>query len=582
MSFPPHPGIECDLKGVPVNKKRFPGPFMVLTVLILIMSFFPCTFSPAEGQRDDSVIRVLLTRLKLTDRLDVSLDGSYTLNGLSFQRGSRLVVSASSGRIIVYYEGMAVDCGNSLRLVRHRLTEETAGSENGLRLNGEYYLHPGDLAVSLKDGQLRAVLHAPVEEYLWGVVPYEMSDSYPIEALKVQAVCSRTYAFWKKDASGNESDYDVVDNTNDQAYYGIQPQNTRSLEAICATEGICGFDREKKLIMCYYSASNGGQTECVSHVWGGSDQDYLPVKPDPYDLENPAGTVRTFRLGKTASLGFGALEDILTELVREAIGPEGADITAGDMVIVSCGVSEPMYPDSMVSTQLVFRITAAYKGTTSDDGEEEVYYDGFMPPEGASAVTRTVTVSVPVFPTAESLCQLDINMGSSNEIVTVRETGDAYWIEARRFGHGVGMSQRGAQWMAQEYSMAYEDILAFYYPGAVFRKAAFSEYALPDPVGAVFLATPGPAATPTPRPTLMPTEQSAGRALYMAVVSNIGENSYLNMRSAPSMNAPVLRQLYYGQMLCVLDETEDGWLHVCTDDAEGYVSAAFVEAVEKN
>ncbi len=558
-----------------MRKKRLTGPAVFLSVLIFILTAVFPVCSGAAGKTADNVIRVLLTRLKLTDRLDISLDGSYTLNGLSFQRGSRLVVSSSSGRIVIYYEGMALDCGNSLLLVRHSLPAEAAGLENGLRLNGEYYLHPGDLSVTLQDGLLRAVLHSPVEEYLWGVVPYEMSDAYPIEALKVQAICSRTYAMNKKAAS--DGDYDVVDNTNDQAYYGIQPQNTRSLEAIRATEGICGYDRSGKLLQCYYSASNGGQTECASHVWGGSDQEYLPVKPDPYDLANPAGTVRSFRVGKTASLGFGALETVLTDAVRESFGPDSTGIVAENMVILSCVPADPMYPDSMISKALLFRVLVAYEESTGEDGEEEVYFDVEAPAVPARA-TRTVDVRIPVFPTVESLGQLDINMGSNNEIVTVRETEDAFWIEARRFGHGVGMSQRGAQWMALEYGMSCEDILAFYYPGASFRKASYAGYVLPSPVGAVFLATPGPAATPTPRPTLMPVEKTSARALYMAAVTNIGENSYLNLRSAPSMNAPVLRQLYYGQALCVLEETGDGWLHVCTDDAEGYVSAAFVEA----
>ena len=270
---------------------------------------------------------------------------------------------------------------------------------------------------------------------------------------------------------------------------------------------------------------------------------------------------------------------MLTDAVRASFGSAEADIGAEDLTILSCEPADPMYPGSMISTNLLFRVSVSYEGSTGDDGEEEVYFDGAALQGASSAAARTVSVRIPVFPVIESLCQLDINMGSNNEIVTVRETGDAFWIEARRFGHGVGMSQRGAQWMAQEYGMSCESILAFYYPGASFRKSAFAGYALPSPVSAVFLATPGPAATPTPRPTLMPVEKTSARALYLAEVTNIGENSYLNLRSAPSMNAPVLRQLYYGQILCVLEETGDGWLHVCTDDAEGYVSAAFVEAL---
>ena len=114
-----------------------------------------------------------------------TLVGSYTLQDISFQRGSKLTVSSKTGSLMVYYEGMALDAGKTLTLKRHR-TEE--GKENGIRFNGIYELHPGDLVLSVQNGMIRAVLHAPVEEYLQGVVPYEMSSSWPSEALKAQAV----------------------------------------------------------------------------------------------------------------------------------------------------------------------------------------------------------------------------------------------------------------------------------------------------------------------------------------------------------------------------------------------------------
>ena len=73
---------------------------------------------------------------------------------------------------------------------------------------------------------------------------------------------------------------------------------------------------------------------------------------------------------------------------------------------------------------------------------------------------------------------LSINQ-DANEIWTVRETDDAFVVEARRYGHGVGLSQRGAEWMAQQYGMTYEQILAFYYPGMELAVYASTPEALP-------------------------------------------------------------------------------------------------------
>ena len=58
---------------------------------------------PVGARAEKNTVRVLLTRLNLTDRLEIALDGSYTLDGMSFQRGSRLVLSCATGRIMVYY-----------------------------------------------------------------------------------------------------------------------------------------------------------------------------------------------------------------------------------------------------------------------------------------------------------------------------------------------------------------------------------------------------------------------------------------------------------------------------------------------
>ena len=131
-----------------------------------VLTLLPLSFALA-GEKTEGIVRVLLTRLNVTDTVKVSLDGSYTINGISFQRGSDLTISSKTGTLMVYYEGMALDAGKTLTLQRHALSED---KENGIRFDGIYELHPGDLRITIKDGMLRLVLHAPVEEYLLGVV----------------------------------------------------------------------------------------------------------------------------------------------------------------------------------------------------------------------------------------------------------------------------------------------------------------------------------------------------------------------------------------------------------------------------
>ena len=119
-----------------------------------------------------------------------------------------------------------------------------------------------------------------------------MSDSFPLEALKAQAVAARTYAMGRKWVSATR-DYDVVDTTQDQVYKGLDADYTNVIAAVEATRGVVGT-YNGGFAMCYYTASNGGQTALATDIWGGEgDYGYLAMVDDPYDLENPSSLVNS-------------------------------------------------------------------------------------------------------------------------------------------------------------------------------------------------------------------------------------------------------------------------------------------------
>lgn len=547
---------------------------------------------PVGARAEKNTVRVLLTRLNLTDRLEIALDGSYTLDGMSFQRGSKLVLSCATGRIMAYYEGMALDSGKELVLTRHQAAE---GLENGLRLNGDYALYRGDLHVTTDGKMLTAVLYIPIEEYLLGVVPYEMSDSFPLEALKAQAVAARTYALYKmRGASGA---YDLVDNTNDQVFRGYNASNERAIRAVQETAGVACYNNGA-LAICYYTASNGGQVELVRNVWGKGEGDYITMHDDPYDVENPESVVKSAAIAQTAKDGIvynQQLTDYLLDGVSEAVTALGYSGDAADTRIAGVAGISLHTPqggtNSKVMTQMRFDLTVQcrQKPTAAMQDEEvnlfalpETTPEATSTPQPTQApfvtLEQTVQVDVPVFSAIEPWLGLSIN-GSNNEILTVREENDRFVIEARRYGHGVGMSQRGAQWMAGQYGWTYDQILRFYYPGLALKKTD-TQVTLPPAVSAAFLTTPGPAATPTPRPTLMPASDQLKAGEWRVKVTQISANSSLNLRSAPSTASDVLRVLYYGQELLASPCDEEGWIKVRTDVTEGYVMEKFVEKVE--
>ena len=144
------------------------------------------------------------------------------------------------------------------------------------------------------------------------------------------------------------------------------------------------------------------------------------------------------------------------------------------------------------------------------------------------------------------------------------------------------MSQRGAQWMAGKYGKTYEEIMAFYYPGLTLSKVDAGTPVLPT-TPADLSATLAPPATPTPRPTLMPATMTSDlpEGAYLAAVTEIDDDSSLNLRAEPSQGAAILRRLYKHQQLIVLGVAEDpAWVKVKTDVIEGYVMASFITPVD--
>ena len=582
--------------------------------LMLCLTLLPLSALAEETQEASAPnIRVLLRRLNLTDRADLTLDGVYTAAMgdepvMSFPRGSQVTVQIRQGNMYLFYEGMSLRVGQQLRLIRHA----AAGQENtGIRFekNGNFY--PGELLLTIEDGLLKPVLTISVEDYLLGVVPYEMSNAFPLEALKAQAVCARTYALSKVNAN---KDYDVVDTTNDQVFRGVNLSYDNAIRAVQETAGVVGT-YNGALAICYYSASNGGQTELVENVWSGrGDWGYYAMTDDPYDLENPESIVRraTLRRDATglseefkavlaarmsremASRGFTAGADCLRIDAIESIALGGAAFEAPSRYLTEMEITFRWSGRSLMGTKTVTTPAPA------PDEEELSFFETPAPtvdslftqteepivtPEPAPvysdfvAVEEPLTLTIDLFPEAVKALKLSIS-GADNELITLVENEDSFVLEARRYGHGVGMSQRGAQWMAGQYGKLFHEILKFYYPGMVLMRVQAGDPVLPT-APEILAATPAPPATPTPRPTLMPvTTAGMPEGAWLASVEHIEDDSSLNLRSEPSQASEILMRLYKHQQLIVLETCEDpAWVHVKTDAAEGYVMTSFLEKI---
>ena len=160
---------------------------IVLLLLVMLTVFFTIT-APALADIQSN-IRVYLRRLQTEDTLRITVKGQYaTEDGrLSFSDGAKLTVVLRGNQLVLHTGQTAVVMGESMKLVRCQ-----SDTPSYLLLSDGTGMYEGDLALDISSDAIRPILTINVEDYLLGVVPFEMGDSFPLEALKAQAVTART------------------------------------------------------------------------------------------------------------------------------------------------------------------------------------------------------------------------------------------------------------------------------------------------------------------------------------------------------------------------------------------------------
>lgn len=496
----------------------------------------------------NGMVRVYLSSLGNPSRLDLTVVGNYSISttGEFIASGSTLTVgfSSSTGAITLTHNGVKTNMGTSFSLRRH-----SASGTNGIKIsqaresNNPY---PGDLtfkAVSSGSGYtLYTIANIYIENYLYGVLPYEMGNSTNIEALKAQAVAARTYTvrMMQNRASGL---YDVKDTTSDQVYRGTPSGNANCVAAVDATKGIV-LMYGSSYITTYYSASNGGQTEIDR---SGGAYAYMKVKDDPFDYANPSSTVKkkTVYADLTSSSNPSGLISLLKTKAVTKLQSMGYSATQGNttlQTLKNVTAHTPKYASpSRLYTKMDFTFTAATKNSA-----------------GASA-TATVTVTCDIFDELESLLSMGIQ-SLDNELWSVSKSGSNFVLEARRYGHGMGMSQRGAMYMAK-LGYTYDQILGFYYEGCKRVQHSFTN---------TILSADSSEEQVTVEPPADLEEEDASAC--KGTVKLVSAGSSLAIRSAKSTTASLIGTAGNGAIVDVL--SSDGtWCFIRFGDLKGYVPA---------
>lgn len=197
-------------------------------------------------------------------------------------------VTVEDGKITLSSGGSTVYRGSEITLMRVNYNESAGWLQLFCSGNANERKYLGNLVFRINDdGTLRVINNIPTAHYLYGIVPYEMSESCPIESLKCQAVASRTYAFG---FTMPGDDYDITDSFNYQGYRGYKPGYEKCMRACVETTGVI-LSVDNEIPLAFYGATNGGETALPSHLFGYDSLDPLyEIRLDDIDFyeANPA------------------------------------------------------------------------------------------------------------------------------------------------------------------------------------------------------------------------------------------------------------------------------------------------------
>jgi stage II sporulation protein D len=279
----------------------------------------------ALGETDPAHrVRVLLqstftARFSGADRAGTrALSPSRTYSARAHGGGQVDLLNASGRRIGTFAGPLQVAGPGAVRLAGRAGNGRSDGGYRGI-----LELRPGVL------GGLDVVNDLPLEDYVRGVVSWESPSSWPLEALKAQAVAARTYAITTKRSGA----FDQYPDTRSQMYGGVAAETASTDRAVAETAGqVVTYGGEP--VVTYFFSTSGGRTENVENtVLGTTPRPWLKSVADPYDGVSPRHTWQPVTLSlasaqaKLSGLVKGRLRGI--QVIKRGRSPR---IVAADVV----------------------------------------------------------------------------------------------------------------------------------------------------------------------------------------------------------------------------------------------------------
>ncbi|PGK31188.1 hypothetical protein CN902_09430 [Priestia megaterium] len=428
--------------------------FILKVVIGLAIVLTPLAwFSTAEAAGTEPLVSVELTN-------DLGSKNSITIHPSALYRIKDQDITLQANKD---YEVKIAGAGVSLYQAKEKIGEFSSFEvipstyDATLSINGQPYL--GNMLFKNENNKyVRPVNTLPMEDYLKGVIPREVYTSWELDTFKSQAIAARSYVLSLHGKLINDS-------TRYQVYGGYN-WNARTSQAVDETFGQV-ITYKGSAVNAVYSSSNGGIIESNTNFWDTPVNTYSQVKDDPYDPQRIwTKTVQKQQINlsgkdlKKPEQWWDTTKEadkIMTDRIKSEMLKK--DLKGKDIKITS------------ISKVNFYEPTSGKRVTKGDLSVKYIVKNEFDKNGQIVEKQWDLTGSL-----AEDVIRLiDGSSMLSKYVTDINDNGTSIVITGKGFGHGIGLSQFGANTMAKQ-GKNYQEILAFYYPTTLLTSAYDTPY----------------------------------------------------------------------------------------------------------
>lgn len=348
--------------------------------------------------------------------------------------GSKVLLYLCDGRNIV------IDGSQSIYI---KSDDVTTAIEN-VKYRGKFNLY-------VKGSTLYAINELGMQDYLYGVIPKEMVSSWELEALKAQAIVAKAYEI--TNCNKHKSDgFNVCATTHCQVYGGYGVEQPKTNQSVDETENMVMMYGGKPA-EGYFHASSGGRTEAIVNMWNYG-LDYMVGVEDTYSLGSPydswevtltAEEIRASLLKKNIDIGSIVGIKILKLSENSRVMQLGILGSKGMQILEKDSIRSTLGSSKFMSTYFTLKNSGSSVSSVS-----------------ATVMSGDAISNSNLYTKFDSLKNfMDSRITSSpQEFIS----GGTFVFSGKGYGHGIGLSQYGANGMAKK-GYDFEDIIKYYFKG---------------------------------------------------------------------------------------------------------------------